>query len=94
MLQLLAGEWRILQINLSLDLSACLILPIQKPITLSIAALVGGGSLLRWFRDNFAQLERIMEKDLGVDAYRILNIEAEKAPPGSNGLLVLPYFMG
>lgn len=61
---------------------------------ISIAALVGGGSLIRWFRDNFCHLEKIMEKELGVDAYQIINLEARKIPPGSDGLLVLPYFMG
>jgi len=61
---------------------------------ISIAALVGGGSLIRWFRDNFGQMERLTEKELGVDAYEILNMEAEKILSGSDGLLVLPYFMG
>lgn len=66
----------------------------SKTHYISIAALVGGGSLLRWFRDNFAQIERLVEKELGIDAYEILNMEAEKIQPGSDGLLILPYFMG
>jgi len=61
---------------------------------LLIAALVGGGSLLKWFRDKLGQAELMMEKELGVEAYDLLTLEAEKVPPGSDGLLILPYFMG
>ncbi len=53
-----------------------------------------GGYLLRYFRDSFGAFERSVERDLGVDSYDLLNLEAEKTPPGSDGLLVLPHFMG
>lgn len=60
----------------------------------TLAALVSCGALIRYFRDNFGQLERTAEAMSGVDAYDLLNKEARDVPPGSNGLIVLPYFMG
>ncbi|GAB5602344.1 FGGY-family carbohydrate kinase [Thermus sp. FJN-A] len=42
------------------------------------------GSLLRWFRDAFRP---------GV-GFAELDLEAEPVPPGGEGLLVLPYFLG
>ncbi len=49
------------------------------------------GALTRWFRDNFARDLMVSGPDA---AYSQLIREAESAPPGSNGLLVLPYFSG
>ena len=49
---------------------------------------------MRYMRDNFSQLEVEMERILKVDSYDILNLEAEKIPPGSDALVSLPYFMG
>ena len=60
---------------------------------------VGGGmltsaALSRWFRDKFGQAERRAEQELGISAYALLGLEAEAIPPGSEGLVVLPYFSG
>ncbi|MGQ9700754.1 MAG: FGGY-family carbohydrate kinase [Candidatus Bipolaricaulaceae bacterium] len=52
------------------------------------------GALIRWFRDNFGQLEKETAGKVGLDAYQLLDRQAERISPGSNGLLVLPYFMG
>ena len=60
----------------------------------TLAALVSCGALIRYFRDNFGQLEMAAESMTGKDAYVMLNEEAKDVPPGSNGLIVLPYFMG
>jgi xylulokinase len=57
-------------------------------------ALVCAGALIRYFRDNFAHLEKGIEAISGINAYDILNEEAKQAPVGSDGLIVLPYFMG
>jgi xylulokinase len=52
------------------------------------AGMATTGSLTRWFRDEFAA-------DLPEDqAYQTLFDEAAKVPPGSEGLLMLPYFSG
>jgi xylulokinase len=60
---------------------------------------VGGGmvtsaALSRWFRDKFGDVERRVEQELGISAYGLLGLEADAVPPGSNGLIVLPYFSG
>jgi xylulokinase len=60
----------------------------------TLAALVSCGALIRYFRDNFGQLERATEGISGINAYDIMNAEAKHVPPGSNGLIILPYFMG
>jgi xylulokinase len=52
------------------------------------AGMATTGALTRWFRDNFAQ------ELLAGDAYGELAREAEAAPPGSLGLILLPYFSG
>ena len=54
----------------------------------SMAGLATSGTLTHWFRDNFA-------KELTRDeAFPKLAEEAASSPPGSNGLLFLPYFSG
>jgi len=60
----------------------------------TLAALVSCGALIRYFRDKFGQLEMTAENMTGLDAYDMLNMEARDVPHGSNGLIVLPYFMG
>lgn len=52
------------------------------------------GALIRWFRDNFGQPEVEAAGKVGLDPYQLLDLGAERVPPGSDGLLVLPYFMG
>jgi xylulokinase len=62
------------------------------------AALAAGmstsGALLRWFRDEFGQVERDVEQKLSISAYKLLGDQAAQVPPGSNGLITLPYFSG
>ncbi len=60
----------------------------------TLAALVSCGALVRYFRDTFGQLEMTTQQISGVNAYDIINEEAKHVPPGSNGLITLPYFMG
>ncbi|HIU34950.1 MAG TPA: FGGY-family carbohydrate kinase [Candidatus Pullichristensenella excrementigallinarum] len=60
----------------------------------TLGATVSCGALTRYFRDTFAQVEKHTAGMLGMDAYEIMNLEAEKVPVGSDGLIVLPYFMG
>ena len=53
-----------------------------------------GGQSIRYLRDNFSQYEVEVERVLGTSSYDLLNLQAEKTPPGSDGLLILPYLMG
>jgi len=55
--------------------------------------LMAGGSF-RWFRDALGDREVEEAKKHGVDPYELLIDEAKGAPPGSEGLIFLPYLMG
>jgi gluconokinase len=57
-------------------------------------AISNGGIVLRWLRDNFAGSERELAAKLGVDPYELLTADAGKVPPGSDGLILLPFFLG
>ena len=57
-------------------------------------SMSAGGALLRWFRDTLGHLEVEEAKRLGLDAYQIMDLEASSVPPGSAGLIILPYFAG
>lgn len=59
-----------------------------------IGGMATSGSLTRWFRDKLAPELVAAEKDGGSNAYAALCKEAEAIPPGSEGLVVLPYFSG
>jgi xylulokinase len=61
---------------------------------ITIPSTTTGGQSIRYLRDNFSQLEVETERALGVSAYDLLNLQAEKVPPGSDGLIILPYLMG
>jgi xylulokinase len=55
--------------------------------------LSAGGSL-RWFRDTLCEAERAEAARTGRDVYDIIAELASTAPPGSDGLLFLPYLTG
>jgi xylulokinase len=59
-----------------------------------LAGMATTGALTRWFRDNFARQEMDAEMSGGLNAYAALTAEAELIPPGSEGLVILPYFSG
>ena len=54
-----------------------------------------GGQTLRYLKETLGQPETAMATLIpSLDAYDLLNMEAEHVPPGSEGLLVLPYLLG
>jgi xylulokinase len=56
--------------------------------------MASSGALTRWFRDNFAPHEARTELQSGISAYQQLSEDAAAIPPGSDGIIVLPYFSG
>ncbi len=60
----------------------------------TIAATTAFGSVTRYFRDTFGDLEKLIANYTDEDAYDLLSRQAEKVPTGSDGLITLPYFMG
>jgi len=52
------------------------------------------GSIVAWFKNNFAGDAAAEAKERGVDPYAVLNEMAERVPVGSDGLILLDYFQG
>ncbi len=53
-----------------------------------------GGMALTWFRDRFGEPEVSRARELGRDAYELLTELAAAAPPGADGLTMLPHLQG
>jgi FGGY-family pentulose kinase len=52
------------------------------------------GSIVAWFKNQFATDAVAKAKERGVDPYEILTEMAEGVPVGSDGIIVLDYFQG
>jgi xylulokinase len=52
------------------------------------------GASYQWTRDQLCSIEVEAAQTLGISAYEIINLGAEKSPVGANGLIYLPYLMG
>jgi xylulokinase len=53
------------------------------------------GDAVRWFRDEFAQAEMALQGQPGApSAYAQLDEQAARVPPGSEGIILLPYLLG
>ncbi|MHA1925319.1 MAG: xylulokinase [Candidatus Thorarchaeota archaeon] len=58
------------------------------------ASMFTTGSALRWFRNQLGSLETEAAQRRGVDPYDILTESASRVPPGSEGVLHIPHFVG
>lgn len=47
-----------------------------------------------WIKDTMFSLEEKAARDLGINVYEIIDHKAQKIPPGSEGLIFLPYMRG
>lgn len=55
---------------------------------------VGGGGVMRWMEQEFADFERIKGKEEGKSSLVLFNEIAEKIAPGCDGMVFLPYMSG
>lgn len=55
---------------------------------------ISTGSIIKWFKENFCHRELQKAAKGGSDIYEILNHQARKIKPGSEGLLVLEHWQG
>lgn len=55
---------------------------------------VGGGGVMKWFEEEFADYERMQEDVLNKSSLDQLNDIAREIAPGSDQLVFLPYMMG
>lgn len=53
----------------------------------------GTGTALKWFKDNFSQLQMKESLHSGKNVYDVLSDEAAQIQPGSEGLLFIPLYM-
>lgn len=60
---------------------------------LTLGSIYAGG-VLQWFRDQLGEPEIEEAKRIDKSAYRLLDEKAAEIPPGSEGLILLPYLMG
>ncbi len=60
----------------------------------TVPTTMTGGQCIRYLRDAFSQYEVETERVLGVSSYDLLNMQAQKVPPGCDGLIILPFLMG
>ena len=48
----------------------------------------------KWYEDNFGPSEKIRQEHPDKKKYKLLDLQAEKVKPGSDGLIFLPYLTG
>lgn len=64
------------------------------PDTYMMHTFTTGGMCLRWFRDQFCTEEIYLQEISGLDSYYLMDKEAERVPPGADGLITLPHLQG
>lgn len=75
--------------------SGLLILHAATPELWVLAGAVdAAGGALRWLRDQVAAEEREQAQREGVSSYQVMTRVAATIPPGSDGLIFLPYLAG
>lgn len=55
---------------------------------------VSTGSIVKWFKENFAGKEAALAASRGIEIYTLLDELASQVPLGSEGLIVLDYWQG
>ena len=60
----------------------------------TMGVVLSAGGSLRWLRDTFFQPEGVVARTIGDDPYNFMARGAETVPPGSEGLIFLPYLTG
>ena len=60
----------------------------------TMGVVLSAGGSLRWLRDTFFQPEGVVARTTGDDPYTLMAAGAATVPPGSEGLIFLPYLTG
>jgi xylulokinase len=55
---------------------------------------LASGAAYKWLRDTLYASEKEIALKKGIDPYQLLNKQAALVPPGSDGVLIMPSFMG
>jgi len=59
----------------------------------SFSGIASAGGAIRWFRDQLGTCEKLIGETSGINTYRILDMMAEKTPPGADGLVFMPHMV-
>ena len=65
-----------------------------RELAYNFAGGATAGAIVKWFRNTLCETEYAAELAGGANAYNVMDEQAVKIPVGSDGLIVLPYFMG
>ncbi|GAX91689.1 xylulokinase [Effusibacillus lacus] len=60
----------------------------------TMGVILSAAECLKWWRTNVGQQEEQIAKQSGRSVYDVMCEAADTVPPGSNGLLFLPYLLG
>lgn len=64
------------------------------PRTYMAHTFTSGGMVLKWFRNQFCQHDAVVAEAMGKSPFYVMDKEAERIPPGSDGLVMLPHLQG
>ncbi|MCC7161137.1 MAG: hypothetical protein IT331_01465 [Anaerolineae bacterium] len=67
---------------------------IRRDLWLAIGFHLTCGHLVKWTRNQLGQLEMEQEKTGAGNAYDLITAQANQSPPGANGVMVLPHWLG
>lgn len=59
-----------------------------------VANILSAGRLVRWYCEQFGQMEYAVARRMGASIHDLLDAQAKRLPPGADGLLVLPHWLG
>jgi xylulokinase len=58
------------------------------------AVMNSTGQSMKWFNQQFGQMENLLAEKLGIGAYEMYDLEAQKSPAGNSGVVYTPYLAG
>jgi xylulokinase len=67
---------------------------IQGIMSVSAGWTQTAGASLRWFRDQFCDVEKLIAAKSGVNEYQLMDREVDQVEPGSGGVIFNPYLLG
>jgi xylulokinase len=67
---------------------------LDKNLYMSVGSMQQAGGSFEWLEGWLGGAERRLASETGLSSFDLLSLEAEKAAPGSEGALFLPYLMG
>ena len=59
-----------------------------------MGVMLSAGGSFRWLRDTVCEAESKIARQKDIDPYEVMTLKAKEVPPGSEGLIFLPYLSG